>query len=154
LTIEPPPIFITYSAATLCQGKQVWSTAISSPPPPGLPTRTARDPGDPQRQGDRCQDYRRNGHRAVPFALGVSESTRIYPIEYQKHWKTHAEKVLSVVSAAAKLAGVVCDMLHTEHEHVYQAIIEAGFTLSTATSKISWPSAALRSPMRRCGAGC
>ena len=33
--------------------------------------------------------------------------------------------MLGVVSAAAKLAGVACDILHVEHEHVYQAIIEA-----------------------------
>jgi len=33
--------------------------------------------------------------------------------------------VLGVVSAAAKSAGVACDILHVEHEHVYQAIIEA-----------------------------
>jgi nucleotide-binding universal stress UspA family protein len=33
--------------------------------------------------------------------------------------------VLGVVSAAAKSADVACDILHVEHEHVYQAIIEA-----------------------------
>ena len=47
------------------------------------------------------------------------------PIEYQKYSKAHAEKVLGIVSDAAKLAGVVCDTLHVEHEQVYQAIIEA-----------------------------
>ena len=47
------------------------------------------------------------------------------PIEYKKHAESHANKVLGEVSAAAKSAGVACDTLHTEHEHVYQAIIEA-----------------------------
>ena len=62
-----------------------------------------------------------------PFELvSVSQIQLEYtPIEYQKHSKAHAEKVLGVVSAAAKSAGVVCDTLHVEHELVYQAIIEA-----------------------------
>jgi nucleotide-binding universal stress UspA family protein len=47
------------------------------------------------------------------------------PIEYKKHAEAHAEKVLGTVSAAAKLAGVACETLHVEHEHVYQAIIDA-----------------------------
>jgi nucleotide-binding universal stress UspA family protein len=33
--------------------------------------------------------------------------------------------VLRVVSDAAKLAGVVCEILHVKHEQVYQSIIEA-----------------------------
>ena len=58
--------------------------------------------------------------------LSVSPNQLEYtPIEYQKYSKVHAEKVLGVVSDAAKLAGVVCDTLHVEHEQVYQAIIEA-----------------------------
>jgi nucleotide-binding universal stress UspA family protein len=47
------------------------------------------------------------------------------PIEYKKHAAAHAEKVLGTVSAAAKSAGVTCDTLHVENEHVYQAIIDA-----------------------------
>jgi nucleotide-binding universal stress UspA family protein len=47
------------------------------------------------------------------------------PIEYQKHSKAHAERLLGVVSAAAKSAGVICETLHVEHEQIYQAIIEA-----------------------------
>ena len=46
-------------------------------------------------------------------------------IEYKKHAEAHAEKVLGTVSAAAKSAGVACETLHVEHEHVYQAIIDA-----------------------------
>jgi nucleotide-binding universal stress UspA family protein len=62
-----------------------------------------------------------------PFhLLSVAPSELEYtPIEYKKHTEAHAEKVLGTVSAAAKSAGVVCETLHTEHEHVYQAIIEA-----------------------------
>ena len=62
-----------------------------------------------------------------PFELvSVSQIQLEYtPIEYKKHAEAHAEKVLSVVLDAAKLAGVVCDTLHVEHEQVYQAIIDA-----------------------------
>jgi nucleotide-binding universal stress UspA family protein len=62
-----------------------------------------------------------------PFhLLSVEPSQLEYtPIEYQKHSKAHSGKVLGVVSAAAKSAGVVCDTLRVEHELVYQAIIEA-----------------------------
>jgi nucleotide-binding universal stress UspA family protein len=45
--------------------------------------------------------------------------------EYEKHSKAEAEKVLGVVSAAAEGAGVTCETVHIEHEHVYRAIIDA-----------------------------
>jgi nucleotide-binding universal stress UspA family protein len=45
--------------------------------------------------------------------------------EYKKHADTVDEKALGVVADAAKSAGVACDTLHIEHEHVYQAIIDA-----------------------------
>ena len=62
-----------------------------------------------------------------PFhLLSVAPSQLEYtPFEYKKHAEAQAGKVLGVVSAAAKSAGVACDILHVEHEHVYQAIIEA-----------------------------
>jgi nucleotide-binding universal stress UspA family protein len=62
-----------------------------------------------------------------PFhLLSVEPSQLEYtPIEYQKHAKAHAEKVLGTVSATAKSAGVECQTLHTEHDQIYQAIIEA-----------------------------
>src|ERR1700730_18309186 len=62
-----------------------------------------------------------------PFhLLSVAPSQLEYtPIEYKKHAEAHAEKVLGTVSAAAKLAGIACETLHIEHEHVYQAIIDA-----------------------------
>jgi nucleotide-binding universal stress UspA family protein len=62
-----------------------------------------------------------------PFhLLSVAPSQLEYtPIEYKKHAEAYAEKVLGMVSAAAKSAGVVCEALHLEHEHIYQAIIDA-----------------------------
>jgi nucleotide-binding universal stress UspA family protein len=62
-----------------------------------------------------------------PFHLLSVELSQLEytPIEYKKHAEAHAEKVVGIVSAAAKSAGVVCDTLHVEHELVYQAIIEA-----------------------------
>jgi nucleotide-binding universal stress UspA family protein len=66
-----------------------------------------------------------------PFhLLSVKPSQLEYtPAEYEKHSKTHAQKILSTVSAAAASAGVSCETLHAEHEHPYQAIID------TAASK-------------------
>jgi nucleotide-binding universal stress UspA family protein len=61
--------------------------------------------------------------------LSVEPSQLEYtPIEYKKHAEAHAEKVLGAVSAAAKSAGVDCDVLHVEHEQIYQAIIDAAET--------------------------
>jgi nucleotide-binding universal stress UspA family protein len=62
-----------------------------------------------------------------PFQLiSVAPSQLEYtPLEYKKYAEAHADKVLGVVVSAAKSAAVACDTLHTEHEHVYQAIIEA-----------------------------
>ena len=55
----------------------------------------------------------------APSELGYT------PIEYKKHAEAYAEKVLDTVAAAAKSAGIDCETLHIEHEHVYQAIIDA-----------------------------
>ena len=62
-----------------------------------------------------------------PFhLLSVAPSQLEYtPIEYKKHAEAHAEKVLGTVSAAARLAGADCDVIHVEHEQIYQAIIDA-----------------------------
>ena len=58
------------------------------------------------------------------FSVAISqiEYTRS---EHKKHADTVSEKALGVVADAAKRAGVACDTLHIEHEHVYQAIIDA-----------------------------
>src|SRR6202030_4032331 len=62
-----------------------------------------------------------------PFhLLSVAPSQLEYtPIEYKKHAEAYAERVLGIVSVAAQSAGVGCETLHVEHEHVYQAIIDA-----------------------------
>ena len=62
-----------------------------------------------------------------PFhVLSLAPSELEYtPIEYKKHAEAHAQKVLGSVSAAAKLAGVASETLHIEHDHIYQAIIDA-----------------------------
>ncbi len=58
----------------------------------------------------------------LPAAMSQLEYT---PIEYQKFTRAYAEEVLGIVSAAARSAGVDCETIHSEHEHVYQAIIDA-----------------------------
>ena len=62
-----------------------------------------------------------------PFHLLSVELSQLEytPIEYKKHAEAHAEKVLGTVSAAANSAGVACEVLHAEHEQIYQAIIDA-----------------------------
>jgi nucleotide-binding universal stress UspA family protein len=45
--------------------------------------------------------------------------------EYKKHTDAVADKALGFVLDAAKRAGVACDTVHVEHEHVYRAIIDA-----------------------------
>jgi nucleotide-binding universal stress UspA family protein len=69
-----------------------------------------------------------------PFhVLSVAPSQLEYtPIEYKKYMEAHAEKVLASVSAETKLAGVACETLHVEHEHIYQAIMDAA-SARTAT---------------------
>jgi nucleotide-binding universal stress UspA family protein len=63
--------------------------------------------------------------KSIYFLSDSSNQLEYTPIEYQKYSKARAETVLGTVLDAAKSAGVVCDMLHIEHEQVYQAIIEA-----------------------------
>ena len=79
------------------------------------------------RQGDWCEDYRYDGYRAIPTHLGSVASSELEyaPIEYMKHAEAYAETVLGTVSAAANSAGVACEVLHAEHGHIYQAIIDA-----------------------------
>ena len=45
--------------------------------------------------------------------------------EYERHADAVAGKALGAVLEAAKRAGVACDTVHVQHEHVYQAIIDA-----------------------------
>jgi len=61
----------------------------------------------------------------VPFHVftldpQVVEATSL---EYEKHIKKHAAKILGAVADAAKAAGVACKTVQVEEEHPYQAII-------------------------------
>jgi nucleotide-binding universal stress UspA family protein len=44
--------------------------------------------------------------------------------QYKVRMQAHAEKTLGAVAQAAQAAGVACEMVHVEHEHPYQAIID------------------------------
>ena len=55
----------------------------------------------------------------APSELGYT------PIEYKRYAEAYADNVLGNVAAAASSASFACDVLHVEHEQVYQAIIDA-----------------------------
>jgi nucleotide-binding universal stress UspA family protein len=69
------------------------------------------------------------------IALTVTEPFHLFSVapsqieytrsEYRKHAAAYAAEALGAVSAAAKQNGVACETMHVEHEHVYQAIIDA-----------------------------
>jgi nucleotide-binding universal stress UspA family protein len=46
------------------------------------------------------------------------------PVQYKVRMQEHAEKTLGAVAQVAQAAGVACEMVHVEHEHPYQAIID------------------------------
>jgi nucleotide-binding universal stress UspA family protein len=46
------------------------------------------------------------------------------PAQYEVRMQAHAEKTLGAVAQAAEAAGVACEMVHVEHEHPHQAIID------------------------------
>jgi nucleotide-binding universal stress UspA family protein len=46
------------------------------------------------------------------------------PARYKARMQEHAEKVLSAVAHIAQASGVACEMVHVEHEHPYQVIID------------------------------
>jgi nucleotide-binding universal stress UspA family protein len=46
------------------------------------------------------------------------------PAQYKARMQQHAEKTLGAVAHAAGAAGVTCELVHLEHEHPYQAIID------------------------------
>src|SRR5580658_4170936 len=47
------------------------------------------------------------------------------PAQYKARMHEHAEKTLGTAAAAAQTAGVACETVQVEHEHPYQAIIDA-----------------------------
>ena len=46
------------------------------------------------------------------------------PEQYKEHTAAFAEQYLNVAKNIAATAGVPCDLVHIEHEHPYQAIID------------------------------
>jgi nucleotide-binding universal stress UspA family protein len=62
-----------------------------------------------------------------PYQIFTVETKMVEftPAEYKKMMDEQATKVLGRVVEAAKSAGVTCSALHLEHEHPYQAIIDA-----------------------------
>jgi nucleotide-binding universal stress UspA family protein len=46
------------------------------------------------------------------------------PAQYKVRMQEHAEKTLGAIAQAAQTSGVACEMVHVEHEHPYQAIID------------------------------
>jgi nucleotide-binding universal stress UspA family protein len=61
-----------------------------------------------------------------PFHIFTTDTQMIEdtPAQYQARMQKHAEKILAAVSHSAQVAGVVCETVHVEHEHPYQAIID------------------------------
>ncbi len=46
------------------------------------------------------------------------------PAQYKARMHEHAEKTLGTVAHAAQAVGVAYELIHVEHEHPYQAIID------------------------------
>lgn len=63
---------------------------------------------------------------SVPFHIFTLETKMVEdtPAEYAKAAHADAEKLLVSAADMAKTAGVACDTVQVEHEHVYQAIID------------------------------
>jgi nucleotide-binding universal stress UspA family protein len=61
-----------------------------------------------------------------PFHVFTTDTQMIEdtPAQYRARMHQHAEKTLGAVAHAANALGVVCEMVHIEHEHPYQAIID------------------------------
>jgi nucleotide-binding universal stress UspA family protein len=66
-----------------------------------------------------------------PFHVFTTDTQMLEdtPAQYQARMQRHAEKTLAAVAHTAQAEGVACEMVHVEHEHPYQAII------NTAESK-------------------
>jgi nucleotide-binding universal stress UspA family protein len=47
------------------------------------------------------------------------------PAHYETRMRNHAEKTLGAIAKLARAASVGCEVVHVEHEHPYQAIIDA-----------------------------
>jgi nucleotide-binding universal stress UspA family protein len=67
----------------------------------------------------------------TPFHVFTSDPSMIADSagQYEKHVKALAEQRLSEAKEVARMAAVPCDVVHVEHEHPYQAIIETAQNL-------------------------
>jgi len=63
----------------------------------------------------------------TPFHIFTSDPSMIADTagQYGKHMAAVAAQRLTVAEDIARTAAVPCDLVHVEHEHPYQAIIEA-----------------------------
>ena len=61
-----------------------------------------------------------------PFHMFTTDYQMIEdtPAQYRARMQEHAEKTLGAIAEAARAAGVICETIHVEHEHPYQAIID------------------------------
>jgi len=62
----------------------------------------------------------------APFHVLTADTQMIEdtPAGYKMRIEEHTAKTFGLVTDAAHAAGVVCETLHIEHEHVYRAIID------------------------------
>ena len=62
----------------------------------------------------------------TPFHVFTTDTQMLEdtPAQYKVRMQAYAEKTLDAVAQAAQAAGVACEMVHVEHEHPYQAIID------------------------------
>jgi nucleotide-binding universal stress UspA family protein len=67
----------------------------------------------------------------IPFHIFTTDAKTIEDTrpQYNERMERHAARILEAAATAAKASGIVCDTVHIEHEHPYQAIID------TAASK-------------------
>src|ERR1700735_2987873 len=62
-----------------------------------------------------------------PFHTFTTDAQMIEdtPAQYKARMKKHAELTLGAAAHAAQAAGSACETIQVEHEHPYQAIIDA-----------------------------
>jgi nucleotide-binding universal stress UspA family protein len=62
----------------------------------------------------------------TPYHIFTLETRMVEdtPAEYTKEVQADAAKLLALAAETAKAAGVACDTVQVDHEHVYQAIID------------------------------
>jgi len=62
----------------------------------------------------------------APFHIFTSDPATVADTSehYKKRIAAHAAQYLDVAKHIAAAAGVACDLVHVEHEHPYQAIID------------------------------